>query len=232
MFDNRVQYVFHTASGAAFGHDLEHRRRHRDVRRQPDHLALGRDDRVRDGQREPDGRPRQRRRQGEGLRRAARRSRSSSTSTGSSNAVATVRIRGLETSSTVQRRGLPAAHLGAIEPLVVGSSDRPRTADAPSNHFATFNALAIVVSIDKSLLTKGGPFVSVWAGTYSHGAARRRRGAVRRHHEKASSSLSVRLLVAGAARRAATTPSLPIRRRGGRSLDHVRSSHADGHRQR
>jgi hypothetical protein len=37
----------------------------------------------------------------------------------------------------------------------------------PGNHFATFNALAIVVEVDKSLVTHGGPLVSVWGATYS-----------------------------------------------------------------
>ena len=37
------------------------------------------------------------------------------------------------------------------------------------NHFATFNGLAIVVSINKTLLTKGGAVMSVWGGTYSTG---------------------------------------------------------------
>jgi hypothetical protein len=37
---------------------------------------------------------------------------------------------------------------------------------APVDHFATFNGLAIVLSVDKTLLTAGGTVVSVWAGTY------------------------------------------------------------------
>ena len=37
---------------------------------------------------------------------------------------------------------------------------------APSDFFATFNALAIVVSIDKSLVTTGGPVLAVWASTH------------------------------------------------------------------
>jgi hypothetical protein len=41
---------------------------------------------------------------------------------------------------------------------------------APPNHFATFDGLAIVVSINKTLLTKGGANMSVWAGSYSTGA--------------------------------------------------------------
>lgn len=37
---------------------------------------------------------------------------------------------------------------------------------APTDFFATLNALAIVVSIDKTLVTTGGPIVSVWASTH------------------------------------------------------------------
>ena len=40
---------------------------------------------------------------------------------------------------------------------------------APVNHFAALNGLAIVVSINKTLLTKGGANMSVWAGTYATG---------------------------------------------------------------
>ncbi|HEY1693131.1 MAG TPA: hypothetical protein VGG39_13275 [Polyangiaceae bacterium] len=38
---------------------------------------------------------------------------------------------------------------------------------APVDHFATFDGLAIVVSVNKALLTTGGPVMSVWAGTYA-----------------------------------------------------------------
>lgn len=36
----------------------------------------------------------------------------------------------------------------------------------PVDHFRGFNALAIVVQLDKSILTAGGPVVSVWAATH------------------------------------------------------------------
>ncbi len=38
---------------------------------------------------------------------------------------------------------------------------------APIDFFATLNALAIVVSIDKTLVSAGGPIVSVWGATYN-----------------------------------------------------------------
>jgi hypothetical protein len=37
---------------------------------------------------------------------------------------------------------------------------------APQNHFLNANLLAIVVQLDKSILTSGGPLVSVWAATH------------------------------------------------------------------
>ena len=39
-------------------------------------------------------------------------------------------------------------------------------ADAPQDHFLGANLLAIVVQLDKSILTAGGPLVSVWAATH------------------------------------------------------------------
>jgi hypothetical protein len=37
---------------------------------------------------------------------------------------------------------------------------------APQDHFLGANLLAIVVQLDKSILTSGGPVVSVWAATH------------------------------------------------------------------
>lgn len=39
-------------------------------------------------------------------------------------------------------------------------------AGAPVDFFKKLNGLAIVVQLDKSLVTKGGPFVSVWGSTH------------------------------------------------------------------
>lgn len=36
----------------------------------------------------------------------------------------------------------------------------------PADFFAPLNGLAIVISVDKSLVTKGGPIVSTWASTH------------------------------------------------------------------
>jgi Domain of unknown function (DUF4331) len=56
---------------------------------------------------------------------------------------------------------------GGQSSLLVGQLGSAPDGGPAVNHFAAFNALAIVVSVDKSLLTKGGPFVSVSAGTYA-----------------------------------------------------------------
>jgi len=65
--------------------------------------------------------------------------------------------------------GCPALGTATSNALVTQLASAP-DGGAAVNHFATLNGLAIVVSIDKSLLTKGGPAMSVWAGTYSTAA--------------------------------------------------------------
>ncbi len=55
----------------------------------------------------------------------------------------------------------PATALALATQLATAPDGGP-----PADFFATFNALAIVVSIDKSLVTSGGSVVSVWGGTY------------------------------------------------------------------
>ncbi len=86
---------------------------------------------------------------------------------GFKNAVATVES--VAGSLTFNEAGCPALN-SAQETLLVGQLASAPDGGAPSNHFATFNGLAIVVSADKSLLTAGGPLVSVWGATYSTGA--------------------------------------------------------------
>jgi hypothetical protein len=41
----------------------------------------------------------------------------------------------------------------------------PTTTLAPVDFFKTLNTLAIVIAVDKSIVTKGGPVVGVWAST-------------------------------------------------------------------
>ena len=58
----------------------------------------------------------------------------------------------------------------ATSGVLVGQLATAPDGGAPVNHFATFNGLAIVVSVDKSLLTKGGSLMSLWGATYTTGA--------------------------------------------------------------
>jgi hypothetical protein len=51
--------------------------------------------------------------------------------------------------------------------LLVGQLGSAPGGGAAQNHFANFNGLAIVVSVDKSLLAVNGKFVSVWGATYA-----------------------------------------------------------------
>jgi hypothetical protein len=50
--------------------------------------------------------------------------------------------------------------------LLLGQLGTAPDGGVAADYFATLDALAIVVSIDKSLVTTGGSIVSVWAGTY------------------------------------------------------------------
>jgi hypothetical protein len=70
---------------------------------------------------------------------------------------------------TFNDAGCPA--LGSTGPALVKQLDSAPDGGPPGNHFATFNGLAIVVSVSKTLLTAGGPVMSVWGGTYSTAAA-------------------------------------------------------------
>jgi hypothetical protein len=67
--------------------------------------------------------------------------------------------------------GCPALNAATVTALgtqlqkgkkAVGMTEFP----PPANFFKTLNTLAIVLEIDKTLLTTGGPIFSVWAGTH------------------------------------------------------------------
>jgi hypothetical protein len=70
-----------------------------------------------------------------------------------------------EASLTFNDAGCPAINAGTSAVLVNQLKTAP-DGGAPANFFAPLNALAIVVTLDKSLITKGGAIVSVWGGTY------------------------------------------------------------------
>ncbi|HEY3817271.1 MAG TPA: DUF4331 family protein [Polyangiaceae bacterium] len=74
---------------------------------------------------------------------------------------------GLMTAGAFNEAGCPT--LGSTAGVLQAQLASAPDGGAPANHFAAFNGLAIVVSVDKSLLTAGGPVVSVWAGTYATG---------------------------------------------------------------
>jgi hypothetical protein len=68
-------------------------------------------------------------------------------------------------SLTFNEAGCPALVSGQ-EDIILGDLS---TTDggAPQNFFGTFNALTLVVAVDKSLLTSAGTNVAVWGSTYS-----------------------------------------------------------------
>ncbi len=77
-------------------------------------------------------------------------------------------VEGAAGSLTFDGAGCPAVDQGTSDALVstlkeVGSKANPSRAS--SDDFVAANGLALVVSVDKSLVTKGGNVVSVWAST-------------------------------------------------------------------
>jgi hypothetical protein len=67
-------------------------------------------------------------------------------------------------SLTFDPAGCPALDAATSTALVTQLRSAPG-GGPPTDHFATFNTLAIVVQIDKALVTKGGSTVGVWAST-------------------------------------------------------------------
>jgi len=80
------------------------------------------------------------------------------------NAVATVQ--GAEGSLTFNDAGCPLLTPGTAAALR-GQLATQVDGGPAQDFFATLNALAIVVSINKTLVTAGGPIVSVWGATYN-----------------------------------------------------------------
>lgn len=67
---------------------------------------------------------------------------------------------------TFNGAGCPAVD-SATSAVLVGQLSHAADGGAPVDFFANFNALAIVVSIDKGLLTKGGKILGSYAATYN-----------------------------------------------------------------
>lgn len=83
---------------------------------------------------------------------------------GFKNTVGTVES--VASSLTFNDAGCPALSAGQQTLLATQLATAP-DGGAPADHFATLDGLAIVVSVNKALLTTGGPILSVWAGTYA-----------------------------------------------------------------
>jgi hypothetical protein len=77
--------------------------------------------------------------------------------------VATVKAAAPQLLPTVDASGCPVVDATTSGALV--SALAHTHGNAPVDHFAGLNVLAIVVSIDASLVTRGGPTVGVWAST-------------------------------------------------------------------
>jgi hypothetical protein len=163
LFDDRVQYVFHTASGASFGAATAPV----DViatfdASQKLSLWVGTSEYVTGvastttGLESADGKVK--------VFAGLRADPFFFNLDGFKNAVATVKA---------AASGLPFNDAGCPQltteqsKLIVGELGSAPDGGTAVNHFATFNTLAIVVSVDKSLLTTGGPYMSVWGGTYA-----------------------------------------------------------------
>lgn len=74
-------------------------------------------------------------------------------------------VTGAAASLSFDTAGCPALDSGTSNALVTQLQRSP-TGGTAVDAFANFNVLAIVLAIDKSLLTKGGPIVSVSASTF------------------------------------------------------------------
>jgi len=74
-------------------------------------------------------------------------------------------VKGAAASLTFDANGCPALD-AATSGVLVNQLKQTATGGAAANFFAGLNTLAIVLQIDKSVLTAGGPLMSVWAGTH------------------------------------------------------------------
>lgn len=73
-------------------------------------------------------------------------------------------VHGAAGSLTFDAAGCPALDAATSNALVTQLRSAPG-GGAPTDHFATFDTLAIVIQIDRALVTKGGSTVGVWAST-------------------------------------------------------------------
>jgi hypothetical protein len=66
---------------------------------------------------------------------------------------------------TFDPAGCPALDTATVNALVTQLSHAP-DGGPPQDHFAHKNVLAIVISLDKTLVNQGGPIIDVWGSTY------------------------------------------------------------------
>jgi hypothetical protein len=69
---------------------------------------------------------------------------------------------------TVDASGCPKVD-AATSGVLVNQLKQDPNGGAPQDHFAGLNVLALVVSVDATLVKKGGPIVGVWASTNKPG---------------------------------------------------------------
>ena len=74
-------------------------------------------------------------------------------------------VKGAAASLTFDTNGCPALDAATATTLVNQLKQSP-TGGAPANFFAGLNSLAIVISVDKTLLNAGGKILTAWAGTH------------------------------------------------------------------
>lgn len=78
-------------------------------------------------------------------------------------------VRGGAGTLTFNGDGCPTAPAATLN-MVAGALSQNSAGGTPAvDFFAPLNTLAIVLEIDKSLLNKGGAFISVWGGTHRKG---------------------------------------------------------------
>jgi hypothetical protein len=75
-------------------------------------------------------------------------------------------VKSAASSLTFDTAGCPRLDTATSNALVT-QLKRDTGGGAPKDFFATLNTLAIVVQVDKSLVTPGGPILGVWGSTHS-----------------------------------------------------------------
>ena len=74
-------------------------------------------------------------------------------------------VRSVKGALTYDAAGCPALD-AATSALLVDMLKTDPNGKSPVDHFANLNVLALVISIDKALVTRGGPLLSVWGATH------------------------------------------------------------------